>query len=144
MDGFCSNLRWTYYKSHQVAWAMCFACSSTARTRASARVVTHSIIFRRIFFKFAVHILQMTTSYMSYILIIFTHRAHASECTCLRAHAWFGVGLSLDGFSSNLLGTYYKSPQVAWATYFSWRVCVIACPNSTYQYTFANSDTYDT
>jgi hypothetical protein len=27
--------------------------------------------------------------------------------------------LSMDGFSSNSLWTYYKSPQVAWAAYFS-------------------------
>jgi hypothetical protein len=34
-------------------------------------VVKHSLIFRRIFFKFAGHILQIT---MDYILIMFTHR----------------------------------------------------------------------
>jgi hypothetical protein len=35
---------------------------------ASARVVKHSIIFGRILFKCDGHILQMTTSYMGYIL----------------------------------------------------------------------------
>jgi hypothetical protein len=37
------------------------------------------------------------------------------------------VRLSLDGLSSNLLETYYKSPQVAWTAYFTYsrvRGCV--------------------
>jgi hypothetical protein len=42
---------------------------------------------------------------------------------CVRARlcerAWLSIRLSVDGFSSNVLGTYFKSPQVAWATYFS-------------------------
>jgi hypothetical protein len=38
MDGFSSNLRWTYYTSQQVAWATYLSCPLTARTRASARV----------------------------------------------------------------------------------------------------------
>jgi hypothetical protein len=39
-----------------------------------ARVwLKHSLIFGRILFKFARHIQQITTSYMGYILIMFTH-----------------------------------------------------------------------
>jgi hypothetical protein len=82
---------------------------------ASERVIKSSLFYGRILYKFAGHILQMTTRYiiMGYILIMFTHRAHTS------ARAWLRVRLSMDGFYSNLLGTYYKSPQVAWATYLS-------------------------
>jgi hypothetical protein len=47
MDGFSSYLRWTYYISHQVAWATYFSCSRNARTHAS--VIKHSLIFGRIF-----------------------------------------------------------------------------------------------
>jgi hypothetical protein len=43
-------------------------------------VVKHSLAFGRILFKLAGHILQMTTSYMGYILIMFTHRSHVCEC----------------------------------------------------------------
>jgi hypothetical protein len=80
----------------------------------------------------------MTTSYMGYILIMFTHRGHAASArmiNCLliygrflfkcavyilqittnsegyghvHAHAWLNIQLSLDGFSSNLMGTYFK------------------------------------
>jgi hypothetical protein len=52
------------------------------RTCASARVVKHSIIFVRILFKFDGHILQMTTSYVGYILNMFKHRVHACERAC--------------------------------------------------------------
>jgi hypothetical protein len=175
MDQFSSNLRWTYYKLHQVAWVTYFSCSLTARMPASAGVracaLLKHLIFGRILFKFAVHILQIITSYMSYILM-FTHRGHARKCVCPsarvikysliygqflfkcavnilqittiskdyvlflfthRAHAWFNIQLSLDGFSSNLMGTYYKWPQVTWDTYLSCsstactRVCECAC-----------------
>jgi hypothetical protein len=63
----------------------------------------------------AVNILQITTSSMGYVLFMITHRAHA----CERA-----VKTSLDGFSSNLLGTYYRWPQVKWATHLSSRTAV--------------------
>jgi hypothetical protein len=49
-----------------------YACK---RASASACVITHSLIYGRINFKFAVNILQMTTSYMGYTLIV-THRGH--------------------------------------------------------------------
>jgi hypothetical protein len=55
-----------------------YACE---RACASARVVKHSIIFGRIIFKLAGHMLKMTTSYMGYILIMFTYRGHARERT---------------------------------------------------------------
>jgi hypothetical protein len=44
------------------------------RTCTSARVVKHAITFGRILFKFDGHILQMTTSYMGYILNMFKHQ----------------------------------------------------------------------
>jgi hypothetical protein len=60
-------------------------------TRASACVrarawLSHSRIFGLILFKFAGHILQMTTSYMGYIRIMFTHRGHTHERVCAGAH----------------------------------------------------------
>jgi hypothetical protein len=72
------------------------------RVFASARVVKQSLVFGRILFKFAGHILEITSS-MGYVLIMFTRAS-----TCLRARAWLNIHLSLDGFYSNLLGTFYK------------------------------------
>jgi hypothetical protein len=43
-------------------------------------VVKKPIIFGRILFKLDVHILQMTTSYMGYILIMFNLCVHACMC----------------------------------------------------------------
>jgi hypothetical protein len=80
MVGLSSNLRWTYYKSQQVARATYCSYSRTARTRVCPRVVKHSIIFGRILFKLDVHILQMITSYMGYILIMFKHRVCERAC----------------------------------------------------------------
>jgi hypothetical protein len=88
---FSSNLRWTYYTSLQVACDTYFPCSLTTYTRARARVracawLKHSRIFGRILFKFAWHILQMTTRYMGYIRIMFTHRGHTHERARASAH----------------------------------------------------------
>jgi hypothetical protein len=142
MDVFSSNLRWTYCKSHQVAWATYFSCSCTACERARGYTLTY----------LRTDFLQMCWAYTTndhklhelHMYHLHAPRTRDRARVCERARAWFSVHLSLDGFSSNLLGTHYTSPQVAWVTYCSWRVCVIACPNSTNQYTFANSDTYDT
>jgi hypothetical protein len=49
MDRRFSNLRWTYYKSQQVAWAMYFSFSRTARTRASARMRERAWLSIRLF-----------------------------------------------------------------------------------------------
>jgi hypothetical protein len=57
------------------------------RACASARVVKRSLIFRWILFKYAVIIQQFTTSSMTNLLFMFTHRAHAC----------------MNRFSSNLL-----------------------------------------
>jgi hypothetical protein len=88
----------------------------THRVHACEHAREHYLNCGRIFFKFAMNILHMTTSCMGYILM-FTH------------HERLSVRLSLDGFSSNLLGTYYKSPQVACATYayMRARALVLAC-----------------
>jgi hypothetical protein len=45
----------------------------------------HSLIFGRILFKFAGHILHITTSYMGYIFIMFTHRGHVRKHVCASA-----------------------------------------------------------
>jgi hypothetical protein len=75
------------------------------RACATDRVVKHSLIYGPTLFKFAVNILQITTSsmamYFSWSLTARTHATHSS----------------LDGFSSNLLCTYYRWPQVTWATH---------------------------
>jgi hypothetical protein len=79
---------------------------STLRARAW---LTYSLIYGRFLFKFAVYILQITTSSKGYILFMFTHR--------VRARAWLNIQLTLDGFSSNLMGIYYKWQQITWDTY---------------------------
>jgi hypothetical protein len=85
-----------------------------------ARVIKRSPIYGRILFLFAVNILHITTSSMGYVLFIFTHRAHACERACASARVVkYCIRLSLDGFSSHLLGTYYKLWQVTCATYLS-------------------------
>jgi hypothetical protein len=81
------------------------------RACASARVVKHALIFGRILFIFPGNILQINISSMGCILITFTHRVHAGESARanarVRARSWHSVRLSYDGFSSNVLGTYY-------------------------------------
>jgi hypothetical protein len=90
------------------------------RACTSARVIKRLLIFRRFYFKFAGIILQITTSSVRYVLFMFTHRVHACTSVCV-----VSVRLCLDGFSSNMLRTYYISPQVTWATYFS---CSLTTP----------------
>jgi hypothetical protein len=51
-----------------------------------------------ILLKFAVNILQLTTSSKVYVVFMFTH--HACERVWVRA--WLHIQLSLDGFSSNM------------------------------------------
>jgi hypothetical protein len=58
----------------------------------------HSLLFGRILFKFAGHILQMTTRYMVYILIMFAHRWHARVITCSLIYGRF-----LFKFAVNIL-----------------------------------------
>jgi hypothetical protein len=99
--------------------AIYLSCSFTAGTRVNARVqarVTNcSLIYRRFLFIFGMNILHITTSNKGYVLFMFTHRAHA----------WFNSQQSLNGFSSNLMSTYYKWPQVTWDTY--WLYLITAC-----------------
>jgi hypothetical protein len=47
-----------------------------------------------------------------------TYHDHAPRAR-VQARTWFSVRLSLARLYSDLLGTCCKSPQVAWATYFS-------------------------
>jgi hypothetical protein len=66
--------------------------------RARARL-KHSLIFGRILFKFAGHMLQMTKSYMGYILIMFTHAcASARVINCSLTYGRF-----LFKFAVNIL-----------------------------------------
>jgi hypothetical protein len=120
-DGFSLNVLGTYYRWPQVTLATYLSCSCTASTRAcaSARVINCSLIYGRFLFKFAINILQITTSSHGYVLFMITHRAH--------------IQLSLDGFSSNLMGTYYKWLQVTWDTYLcsiTACVCERACASA--------------
>jgi hypothetical protein len=69
------------------------------------RVINCSPFSGRVLFKVGVNILHITTSRKGYVLFMFTHRAHACE-RALRTRAWLISQLSLDGFSSNLLGPF--------------------------------------
>jgi hypothetical protein len=51
-------------------------------TSARARMIKRSLIYGRIFFKFAVNILQVTSISMGYVLLIFTHCARVREHVC--------------------------------------------------------------
>jgi hypothetical protein len=55
------------------------------RVYASASVIKRSLIIGRIHFKFARHILQITTSSMGYVLFMFTRGVHAFASAHLRA-----------------------------------------------------------
>jgi hypothetical protein len=77
------------------------------RACACAHVITCSLIYGRFLLKRAVNILQLTTSSKGYVLFMFTHHAHACELACVSALV-LHIQLSLDGFSSNVMGTYYK------------------------------------
>jgi hypothetical protein len=59
------------------------ACESACATE---RVVKHSLFYGPTLFKFAVNVLQITTSSMGYVRFMITHRAHA--CERARASAW--------------------------------------------------------
>jgi hypothetical protein len=117
------QIRWTHTThDHKLHGIHTVVCSCTALTRgsvcASARVIKRSLIYGRILFKVAVNILQITTSSMGCVLFMFTHRVHVCERTCASArmvHRSFIFGQILFTFAGN----YYKSPQVACATYFS-------------------------
>jgi hypothetical protein len=50
---------------------------------------------------------------------VHTPRARAQARVCERASAWLTIRLSMDGFSSNFLWTYYTSQQVARETCIS-------------------------
>jgi hypothetical protein len=60
----------------------------------------------RFFFKFAVNILQITTSSKGYVHV-HAPGAHVQARVCERACAGLNIQLSLDGFSSNWMGTHY-------------------------------------
>jgi hypothetical protein len=113
-----SNLLGTYYTWPQVTWARYLSCSHTAGTRAWLTVRLYMDEFssnlRWTYYK---------SQQVARAMVMFTHRAHVCERACasarVRVRAWLYIHLSLDGFSSNLMGTYYKWPQVTWDTYIS-------------------------
>jgi hypothetical protein len=72
--------------------------SSCERACASAREIKRPLIYGRTLFKFAGHILHMTTSYMGYTLIRFTHRGHACMINCSLIYGSF-----LFKFAVNIL-----------------------------------------
>jgi hypothetical protein len=86
------------------------------RACARACVIKHSLTYEPILFKFA-NILQIITSSMWYIRSMFTHHVYASKRASARLVK--NIHRSMDGFSSNLLGTYYRWPQVTWDIYVS-------------------------
>jgi hypothetical protein len=47
------------------------------RACASTHMVKHSLFYERILFKFDVNRLQITTSSMEYVFLMFTHCVHA-------------------------------------------------------------------
>jgi hypothetical protein len=106
MSTFAGNiLRLTIIGKDYVLFIVTHRMYACKRASASACVIMHSLIYGPTLFKFAVNILQITTSSMGYVLFMITHRALA----CERARAsGKNIHSSLDGFSSNLLGTYYR------------------------------------
>jgi hypothetical protein len=91
------------------------------RACASARVVKHSILFGRILFKFDGHILQMTTSYMGYILNMFKNRVHA--CVCKRACASARV-IKRSLISERILSKFGVNIQQISRGYRRYLICV--------------------
>jgi hypothetical protein len=73
------------------------------RAFASASVVKRSVIYERILFQFAVNILQITTSSTCFSC---SRTARTRASVRVRVRAWLNIHLSLDGFYSNVLGTY--------------------------------------
>jgi hypothetical protein len=108
LDGFSSNMMGTYYRWPQVTWSTHLS-SRTAVTRAWSHVINCSLIYGRFLFKFGMNILHLTTSSKGYILFMFTHRTARMRASArVRACVWFNSQSSLEGFSSNVMGTYYK------------------------------------
>jgi hypothetical protein len=86
-----------------------FTHRGNARKRAcaSARVINCSLTYGRFLFKFAVNILHITISSKGYVLFMFMHCAHMCEGACASGRV-VKHSIILDGFSSNLMSTYYK------------------------------------
>jgi hypothetical protein len=80
-----------------------FTHRAHAYERACARVcvIKHSLIYGRTLFKFAVNILQITTSSMGYVLFMFTHRAHMRASS--RVVKTFIFGRILFKFAGHIL-----------------------------------------
>jgi hypothetical protein len=108
--------------THYMGYALIF--THRERECASARVINCTLIYGRFLFKFVVNIIHLTTSSQGYVLVMFTHR---TASTRVQALAWFTSQLSLDGLSSNLMGTYYKWAQVTWDTYLSCSITACVC-----------------
>jgi hypothetical protein len=76
---------------HKCQWLRTFLFTHRAHERervcARACMNKHSLIYGPILFKFAVNILEITTSRMGYLLVMFTHCVHMCECARASARA---------------------------------------------------------
>jgi hypothetical protein len=103
MSKFAGNiLRLTISGKDYVLFMVTHRVYACKRASGSACVITHSLIYGRILFKFAVNILQVTSISMGYVL--FHDHSPRARVRALGKH----IHSSLDGFFSNLLGTYYR------------------------------------
>jgi hypothetical protein len=91
---------WEHSMGHDMWRGLLCVCVCNVRMLIVCACVC-SLIFGRIISKCAWNILRITTS-----------------CMGCERHAHVDVRLNLDGFSPNLVGIYYRSPRVAFATYF--------------------------
>jgi hypothetical protein len=111
MDGFSSNLGWTYYAPEQVARDTYFSYSRTARTRASARVQARAWFNSQLSLdgfssnSMRTHYTWPHFTWDTYLSCSITACMRACASVCVRARVWLSARLSLNGFSSNLVGT---------------------------------------
>jgi hypothetical protein len=79
---------WPYttndHKLHGLYTYHVHAPRACVRACVCEHVIKHSLIYGRILFKFAVNRLQITTSSIGCILVMFTHRVHACDRVRLR------------------------------------------------------------
>jgi hypothetical protein len=103
LNGSSPNLEGTFYGSWHVSWAIYFVVCICAFAY---------------FWTDSLHIcLELNTNHHKWqgLRTVYVHTPRAR----MRDSMWLSVRLHMDGFSSNSRWTYYKSHQVAWATYCS-------------------------
>jgi hypothetical protein len=114
------------------------------RACASAHVITCSLIYGRFLLKFAVNILQLTTSSKGYVLFMFTH--HAVTHSIIFGRILF----KFDGHILQMTTIYIACASVRGRArvcehttdpqrlHEPYKLCVNACLNSAHQYIFMN------